>query len=242
MIEINLIPDVKQELIKAQRVRSSVVSISIIVGLGALGLVVILAVYVFLGQLARNAIVDSDINSQNEKLSKVEDLGNIITIQNQLTKLSSMHNDKKIDSRIFDVLSTIIPPEPNTVSVNKLTLDASSSTITLEAQASAGFPALEVFKKTISATKFQYKDGTEEVSVPLASDITDGSRTYGEDASGKKVLRFSLSFIYPHELFARSSKSSVIIAPTRTNVTDSFVGIPQSIFTDRATDVKGEGQ
>lgn len=242
MIEVNLIPDIKQELIKAQRVRSSVVSISIVVGLGAVGLVVLLAIYVFLGQLARNAIVDSEINSQNEKLSQVEDLGNIITIQNQLTKLSSMHNDKKIDSRIFDVLSTIIPPEPNTVSVNKLTLDASSSTITLEAQASAGFPALEVFKKTISATTFQYKDGTEEVSVPLASDITDGSRTYGEDASGKKVLRFSLSFSYPDELFARSSKSSVIIAPTRTNVTDSFVGIPQSIFTDRAIDVKGEGQ
>ena len=238
MIEINLIPDVKQELIKAQRVRSGVISIAIFIGVAAVGLVVLLAIYVFLGQLARNALVDGDIKSQNEKISQVQDLSNTITIQNQLTKLSSMHNDKKIDSRVFDVLSTIIPPDPNMVAVNKLSLDASLSTVTIDAQADNGFPALEVFKKTIAATKFQYSNGTDTVSVPLASNITDSNRSYGQDASGKKILRFSLSFTYPAELFARASKTGVIIAPTRTNVTDSFVGIPQSLFTDRATDVK----
>ncbi|MEP6710111.1 MAG: hypothetical protein ABJA64_00135, partial [Candidatus Saccharibacteria bacterium] len=78
-------------------------------------------------------------------------------------------------------------------------------------------------------------------SVELAKDISDSNRSYGQDTSGKKILRFTISFTYPTELFSRLSKNAVIIAPTRTNVTDSFVGIPESLFSDRATDVNGGG-
>lgn len=39
MIEINLVPDVKQELIKAQRVRATVISFSIAIGLVSVAVV-----------------------------------------------------------------------------------------------------------------------------------------------------------------------------------------------------------
>ena len=42
MIEINLIPDVKKELLKANKTRNFVVTISIFVGVGALALVAVL--------------------------------------------------------------------------------------------------------------------------------------------------------------------------------------------------------
>jgi hypothetical protein len=44
MIEINLVPDVKQELLNAQRVRNGVISIAIVTGIGSLAAVAILAV------------------------------------------------------------------------------------------------------------------------------------------------------------------------------------------------------
>ena len=53
MIEINLVPDVKQELIRAQRVRTGVISMSILVGLAALGIVALLLIWVFAIQAAR---------------------------------------------------------------------------------------------------------------------------------------------------------------------------------------------
>ncbi|HET6746564.1 MAG TPA: hypothetical protein VFH06_00480 [Candidatus Saccharimonadales bacterium] len=236
MIEINLIPDVKQELLKAQRVRTSVISMAIVVGIVAVGIVVALAMWVFAVQAARDVITDNTIKSESQKLSGVEDVSSTLTIQNQLSKLVAMHDGKHIDSRIFDILNTINPSAPNNVSITKLTLDSADSTIKIEAQAVNGYPALEVFKKTINATKFEYtKDGKKQ-SVALATSMSDSDRSYGEDASGAKVLRFTLTFEYPAELFARTAQNATVVAPEKTNVTDSFLGVPQSLFTQRASD------
>lgn len=240
MIEINLVPDVKQELIKAQRVRASVISIAILVGMAAVGLVVLLGIWVFAVQTARSLISDNTIKSESEKLSKVQDVSNTLTIQNQLSKLSAMHDSKNIDSRIFDILTTINPPDPNNVAITKLALDSSASTVKVEAQAVNGYPALEVFKKTINATKFEFTQDGQKQSVALASSISDSDRSYGEDASGAKVLRFTLTFAYPEQLFSRTAQNAVIVAPTKANVTDSFLGVPQSLFTQKASDT-GEG-
>lgn len=242
MIEINLVPDVKQELIKAQRARASVISMAILVGLIAVGIVVLLAIWVFGVQTARSVISDNTIQSESEKLSSVEDVNNTLTIQNQLSKLSEMHNNKTITSRIFDILTTINPREPNNVSITNLSLDLLTSTITIEAQAANGYPALEVFKKTITATTFRFTQDDQQQSIPLASDISDSERSYGEDASGAKVLRFALSFTYPEELFSRTSRNATIVAPERTNATDSFQGVPHSLFTQRANDTTEEAQ
>jgi hypothetical protein len=238
MIEINLVPDVKQELINAQRVRTSVISLSILVGMAAIAVVIVLAVWVFGIQAARGALSDDTIKKESQKLSQVADISNMLTIQNQLNKLPEMHDSKSIDSRIFDVLATINPPAPNNVMINNLSLDSSSKTIKIEAHATNRYNALEVFKKTINATTFEYvKDGKKQ-SVPLASQMSHSDVSYGDDASGGVVLRFAISFVYPDELFARTAENATIVAPTRTNVTDSFLGVPNSLFTPKANDAQ----
>src|ERR1044071_7880458 len=120
MIEVHLVPDVKQELLKAQRVRVSVISMAIAIGLVAAGVVVALAIWVFAVQTTRDVITDNTIKSESQKLSNVEDISSTLTIQNQLSKLSELHDNKHIDSRIFDILSTVNPPAPNNVSITKL--------------------------------------------------------------------------------------------------------------------------
>jgi hypothetical protein len=241
MIEINLVPDVKQELIKAQRVRASVISLAIVIGIGAIGVVIMLAVWVFGVQAARNLLTDNAIKSESQKLSAVEDVSNTLTIQNQLSKITPMHDSKSIDSRLFDILTTINPAAPNNVSITKVLLDSSAKTLKLEAQARNGYPALEVFKKTITATNFEYTTDGTKLSVPLADQMSDSDRSYGEDASGAKVLRFTLTFVYPEQLFTRTAQNAVIVAPGKSNVTDSFLGVPNSLFTQKASDTSGGG-
>lgn len=238
MIEINLVPDVKQELIKAQRVRASVISIAIVVGIAAVGVVVLLAVWVFAIQTARGVLTDNTIKTESEKLAKVQDVENTLTIQNQLNKLPTTHDSKSIDSRLFDILTTINPPEPNSVAITNVALNSEEKTIKLEAQAKNGYPALEVFKKTITGTRFEYIENDERQSVELASQMSDSDRSYGEDATGAKVLRFTLTFVYPEKLFSRTAKNATIVAPERSNVTDSFLGVPESLFMQRASDAQ----
>lgn len=239
MIEINLVPDVKQELLKAQRIRTGVISTAIVIGLVFIAIVVILAFWVFAVQTARGAISDNTIKKESQKLQDVSDISDTLTIQNQLAQISTLNDSKHIDSRLFDVLTTINPSAPNTVGFSTVSIDTTNGLITIDAQAAGGYPALEVFKKTIAATKFQYTQDGQTQTIALASNMNDSDRSYGEDANGVRVLRFTLTFNYPDELFAPTSKNAQIIAPERTNVTDSYLGVPKTLFSERAQDIEG---
>lgn len=240
MIEVNLIPDVKQELIHAKFVRSTVVSISILAMIASGSVVTLLALYVFAGQGVRDVIATNAIKNEYAKLQKVPDLSNMLTVQNQLAKITETHSDKAISSRLFDVLSVIVPEAPNDASLTSIKMDTEEGTLTIDGQTSNGFVAYEAFKKTIAATKLSYyEDGeTKPTLVPLASNIIDGDQSYGEDTDGKRVLRFTITFTYNEALFAVLSKKMVVQGPSRQNATDSFVAIPESLFTTPAKDTE----
>lgn len=240
MIEINLVPDVKQELIRAQRVRSTIVTISILIGVASVGIVAVLAMYVFGVQTVRGVIADKAIDEKGGQYTKTEDLSKTLTIQNQLSKITALNGNKKIDSRIFDLLNAVIPPAPNNVQISDMTVDSRTNTITINGQASGSYAAVEVFKKTLAGAKVKFTDiDKKTLKVTLASDISTSNTSYGEDSTGVKVLRFTLSFTYADELFSPGSKNVSTIITTTGNATDSYLGVPKSIFTDRATDLTG---
>lgn len=238
MIQINLIPDVKQELINAQRVRTSVVSIAIFCAIAAVGAVVLMVIWVFGVQLTRDVLLDRKINDTSAEIAKVQDLSNTLTIQNQLEALPGLHDSMHMDSRVFSMLTTINPPSPNEINVTSFKLDTLEKTMTIEAQARNAYPALEAFRKTIQATQIEFSQDGVKDKVLLASALNDSERSYGEDANGNRVLRFKLSFAYADQLLSSKSKGLTIIAPTKSNVTDSFLGVPKSLFTNKAIDTK----
>ena len=240
MIEINLVPDIKQELIKAQRVRSTVIAGSIVVGVISIAIVTLLAIYVFTVQSFRSGLADAAIKQGSSDLSGVADLSKTLTIQNQLTKITDLNNKKKIDSRIFDLLSAVIPPIPNNILISTLTVDSDAGLITIEGQAPNSYAAVEVFRKTIEGATVKYTDSNNaKKEVTLASSVSTSNTSYGEDSSGSKVLRFTISFVYAHELFSPSSKNVSVVITTKGNATDSYLGVPKSIFVNRAKDLTG---
>jgi type II secretory pathway component PulL len=231
MIEINLIPDVKLELLKARRQQRTVISISILVAIASIAVLALMAFYAFGVQTIANNLADNGIDSESKELRLVKDLDKTLTIQSQLDTLQAQHDKKLVASRIFDIISTTVPTGENVVTISNLKLDAKDGIIELEGQAANGYEALEVFRKTISQTKFQYSlDNEAQKPVNIASSISDGERQYGQDSEGKRVLRFALSFKYAEELFSPLSKSGKVVAPNRQNATDSASGVPKSLF------------
>jgi hypothetical protein len=237
MIEINLIPDVKQELIKAQQIRSTVITGCIFVGITSIAIVILLALYVYGVQTVRSNLDDTAISQGSAKLESVKDLSKTLTIQNQLTQISTLNNEKNDDSRIFDMLEAVIPAAPNNISVTALSIDSSLDTITLQAQASNGYTAAEVFKKTVGDAQVNFTSGGESSSEPLASDINLTNTAYGLDSDGNQVLQFTLSFNYDQDLFSPESSNVTISIANSGNATDSFLGVPTSIFAAPATSV-----
>jgi len=242
MIQINLVPDVKQEMLHAQRMRNVAISLSIVIGLVAVGVVVALAL-ILGGQVAVQKIEEGQITTGYSKLSSISDLDSALTIQNQLGTISSQNDKRTIDSRLLDILAAINPPAPNDVKLSKVTLDPTQSTITLEGSAVGGYPATDVFRKTILNTtitaKQQGNDNAQET--PLTSNVTLQDTSYGEDATGAKVVRFTIIFTYPDGLLDNRMSDVRISTPSaRIDVTDSKTLIPDSMFSQAATDIKGD--
>ena len=231
MIEINLLPNVKRELLKTRAMRNRVISISFLVGGASIAAVVVLAL-ILGSQIAAEAVQNGVIKDRNDKLMAVEDLNKVVTIQHQLTKINEQHSGKKINSRVFDVVTAVNPVAPNNVSFSDIKVNPESKTITLEGSAVNGYSALETLKKTILNTKVQTTDGDKSSEVSLTKEIKDGDTSFGENSEGKKVLQFSFSFEYAEELLAPANNGTVsVLTPTgRVDVTDSRQGIPDSLF------------
>src|SRR5690606_7563592 len=210
------------------------------VGIVAIGIVVLLAVYLYGVQTVRQTIADNAIKDKSKQLSNVADLDDMLTIQHQLSQISSLHEQKNIDSRFFELLAAINPAEPNKVTFTLARVDSNTSTIRLEGQASNGYVAADVLKKTILGTSLSYKDGDSMQTVPLTDNVSTSELSYGEDSTGKKVLRFTLTFMYDPAFFARSSQNAIILRPDHQNATDSFLRVPESLFGERAADEGGE--
>lgn len=231
MIEINLLPNVKRELLKTRAMRNRVISISFLVGGASIVAVVVLAL-ILGSQIAAEAVQSGVIKDRNDKLMAVEDLNKVVTIQHQLTKINEQHSGKKINSRIFDVVTAVNPVAPNNVSFSDIKVNPGSKTITLEGSAVNGYSALETLKKTILNTKVQTTDGDKSSEVSLTKEIKDGDTSFGENSEGKKVLQFSFSFEYAEELLEPANNGTVsVLTPTgKVDVTDSRQGIPDSLF------------
>ncbi len=231
MIEINLLPNVKRELLKTRVMRNRVISISFLVGGASIATVVVLAL-ILGSQIAAEAVQNGVIKDRNDKLMAVEDLNKVVTIQHQLTKINEQHSGKKLNSRIFDVVTAVNPVAPNNVSFSDIKVNPGSKTITLEGSAVNGYSALETLKKTILNTKVQTTDGDKSSEVSLTKEIKDGDTSFGENSEGKKVLQFSFSFEYAEELLAPANNGTVsVLTPTgKVDVTDSRQGIPDSLF------------
>ena len=99
MIEINLIPDVKRELLRARMMRNAVTAMSITVGMIAVGVAVALGL-IFGGQVALEALHDGTIKSKTRELTSIEDLDKLVTIQHQLVTINKLSSERQADSRL----------------------------------------------------------------------------------------------------------------------------------------------
>lgn len=240
MIQINLLPDIKRELIKTKRARSIVILGAIILGAASIGVVVLLAFTHFVVQNGLAENLKSEISEKAKKLRDVKDIDSLLTLQSQLNTIQEKHDTKTATSRIFSLLAEIAPIDPNRVVISNVSLNSNENTIRIEAQASNGFVAADIFKKTIAAVKYQYNiEGKQTEKKQVASNVVVSDYSYGEDAKGSKVLRFTTSFTYDKDLFLWNNRNVAVGKLDREDVTDSRQYLPKTLFGDRVEKVGG---
>ena len=162
MYEIHLVPDVKAQMIKAQKTRNLVFFIAAAISAISIGMVVILA-GIRGGQELRINGQDNTLELMSKKLNDFDGLEEVLTIKSQLNNLEEIRAKKKSLSRIFSIISAMQPTGSDRVTISSLDINLADSTMNLEGQANAGedtdgidYRVLESFMKQVSLMKFDY--------------------------------------------------------------------------------------
>lgn len=159
--EINLVPVVKAQMIKAQKMRNIVLFICILVSSIAVGVVVILF-GIKSGQDIAIGNQGKRMEVMSKKIASFNEMNDLVTIQGQLDKISGILEKKTVLSRVFGALSVMMPEGEDEVKLSELRVDLATSTLTMEGQADArkdpliDYRVLESFKKGMALTKYDY--------------------------------------------------------------------------------------
>lgn len=151
MIQFNLLPDVKLEYIKARRQKRMVIMLSTIVAGSSLFIMVLL--YIGVAVIQKNSLTNlsEDIQKTSKQLSATPDLDKILTVQNQLTSLPGLNDQKPVVTRLFPYIQQFTPRD---VTISNLEVDFDAMTIKVEGGASA-LVAVNKFADTLKFTDFQ---------------------------------------------------------------------------------------
>ena len=159
--EINLVPEVKMKMIKAQKLRNLVLFICIMVSVISAGAVLILF-GIKSGQDIAMANQDKRLGVMSAKLMGYDELEDLVTIQAQLARLSDISENKTVLSRVFGALGAMTSQGEDYVKLSELRVDLDAYSLRMEGQTDArvapliDYRVLEAFKKSADLTKYDY--------------------------------------------------------------------------------------
>ena len=193
--EINLVPDIKDEMIKTLKLRNLIYFICIVVGAASLGATAIVA-HIMGGQQAALDGKKSTLDSLSLKFNSYSDLDEFLTIKDQVGNISTLTNNKKVLSRTFNILSALIPTGADTITVSELNVNLSGDqpTFSFDAQANAGrepfidYNVLDSFKKSMQYMRYDYGNYVDKngATIPAYCMIETGAdgATFMEPSKG----------------------------------------------------------
>ena len=161
MFEINLVPDVKAEMIKAQRTRNVIALFC-----GFIVAAMLAVIFVLGGIKAGQDIAISNKKSLIEESSKTinsfSSLNSYLTVQSQLKTLSEVAENRKLLSRIFGLIWVFTPTNGDSLKYSEVRVNLDDNTVSFEAQAQGLTPpfdnyvVLEAFEKSVPMITYDY--------------------------------------------------------------------------------------
>ncbi|MBR3228973.1 hypothetical protein IKF67_01940 [Candidatus Saccharibacteria bacterium] len=161
--EINLVPDIKGEMIKTLKLRNLIFFLCVIVAIASTVITILFGLIVGGQQLALTSKQDA-IKSLSAKLNSYSDLNDFLTIKDQLSNISTIANNKQVLSRTFNTLSALLPTGADKITISELSVNLSGDqpTFSFDAQANAGqepfidYNVLDSFKKSMQYMRYDY--------------------------------------------------------------------------------------
>lgn len=251
MIQLNLLPDVKLEYVKAEKRKRVVITLSFLTSAAFLTIFIFLLVFVRFAQKTHiNALTD-DISSNTQQLTQNEDLNKVLTVQNQLNSLPGLHDDKVVSSRLFDYLTQLTP---NNATISDVDIDFLENTLVITGNAN-NLGTVNKFADTLKFTEYRLNDQTaEEAQANQTTDqelpnafsdvvLSNFSLVTASGANTNKGATFELTFTFDPQIFSTietTNKTPIELIVPNIISTRSEVEKPSNLFEAQPVIPSGE--
>jgi Tfp pilus assembly protein PilN len=217
MIQFNLLPDVKLAFVKAQRTKRLVMGSAFIATASAFAIFVLLFTGVHVVQKVRISQLNGDIKDKTAELKENDDLDKVLTIQNQLSSLTGLHDQKVASSRTLAFVQQVTPSE---VSINNLAVDFKENTMTITGL-SPTLDRVNTFIDTLKYSKYTRNENPEEKKA--FSDVV-----LSQFGRSEVATTYTITLVYDPALFG-PEVSNLLIVPKGVT-TNSVVDQPNTLF------------
>ena len=203
MVQFNLLPNIKLEYVKARRTKYLVTFVSIVVSGVA---ILVFAVSLFVVDVAQKkslSHLNTDIGKYSKQLRGTKDLSEILTVQNQLNTLTSLHDGKPVASRLFDYITQLTPAQ---ASLNKLTVDFTGNTMSIGGTAPS-LDTVSLYTDTLKATRYTTDKNTNQTAAFSNVVLTNFARD-------DKGATFTITLSFDPVIFQGTSAVKLIVPST----------------------------
>jgi Tfp pilus assembly protein PilN len=239
MIQLNLLPDIKLEYIKAQRQRRLLITASALVAAAAIAILLILLA-VDLAQKKHLSDLNNDITTESQTLRSKPNIGTILTVQNQLESLTALHATEPAASRLFtNYLDEVTPA---TVAITSLHFDFTQQSATITGTADS----LKTVNQYIDTLKLTtYTTSTDNTPAPAFSNIVLSSFSLNSSSTDpSQAASYTITLSYDKNIFdiTQNIGNSGNLTVPNVVTTRSEVSQPGDLFKATPITTTGGGQ
>ncbi len=187
MIQFNLLPDVKLEYLRTSRIKRTVMVIAGITG--SVALVIFFSLLITVRVLQKNQLdkLDKEVKGYVADLKAVPDIDKILTVQNQLNRLTPLHDQKPAVDRLFGYLTQITP---DTAHISNLEIDfTDTKKLKIEGMAD-NFNTINKFADQVKFTEYSITYTEKEIEENKKATCTIKEISYDKETRKQVCVAF----------------------------------------------------
>jgi len=229
MVQFNLLPTVKIEYIKTTRTKRLVTGVAMVASIISLTVLVLLFINVNFIQKQHISNLTNDIDSQVSELEKIPDIDKVLTVQNQLSSLTALHEKKPATERILPYLSKVTP---QAASIADVSVDFTTNTISIGGTADT----LVTVNKFVDTLKFtNYSVGDDKAQIPAFTEVVLSTFSVTNSEA-----TYQIDFKFDPQIFNNTQQIELIVPNIIS--TRSQTEKPSDLFRQPATPTNPSGQ
>ncbi len=208
MVQINLLPNIKRDYLKAQQMKHLVILASFLITVVSISLLVVLFIYVQILQPRHRQNIQTDIDSGIAELKDKDNSIKIVTVQGVLEQIPALQDQKMITSSLFNYLNGFTPRD---VSYTEARLDTDLGTLTLTGSTKT-LEKANILANNLKSAKFTYTESDTTSTIQPFSSVVFATLGKAEKVEqGSNPVTFQLTVKIDTVMFKQSIKDQKLV-------------------------------